>query len=517
MSSPSSVSLPTQTPAAVPAGSSSASSSRPPRSPKAPKPTAEGSKGKGAASEGGAKSDKKSAKEDKKAKRAALVAQRGGADATSVGPGPSQPNGSPAASLSAPSQAAAQPGPQRPQGASRPGLPNVPSHSHPNQPAAAHAPAPKRPGLATVETSPSEAKWFFSHLPSHIPPHTPSALNSTKLHPLVIRLGVLMSSGTLRGANARTMGMMAAFKEVIRDYESPESAVLWKDLPGHLSPMIAFLEGCRPKGVGGGNAIRWLKGEINKLGEQGEGTEAEQKQYLIDAIDVYLRDRIDFAGQVIAANAKEKIKPNDIVVVYARSSVVERALIEAWRSMRARDPEATFSVIVVDSRPLHEGRALLAALSEAGLPCTYTLLPLLSPLLPSADLVLLGASALHSDGSLYSRAGTAMIAMMAKEARVPVVVCCETYKFGERVVLDGVGANELGDITGFFDIGKAASKKDLGGRNEKDEAARSKGVTPLALLYDLTPPSLITAVCTEIGFIPPSSVPTVLGKASGVA
>ena len=224
----------------------------------------------------------------------------------------------------------------------------------------------------------------------------------------------------------------------------------------------------------------------------------QQKQYLIDAIDVYLRDRIDFAGQVIAANAKEKIKPNDIVVVYARSSVVERALIEAWRSMRARDPESTFSVIVVDSRPLHEGRALLAALSAAGLPCTYTLLPLLSPLLPSADLVLLGASALHSDGSLYSRAGTAMIAMMAKETRVPVVVCCETYKFGERVVLDGVGANELGDVTGFFDIGKGASKKDWGGRNEKDEAARSKGVTPLALLYDLTPPSLITAVCTEV-------------------
>lgn len=79
-----------------------------------------------------------------------------------------------------------------------------------------------------------------------------------------------MASGALRGSNARTTGMLLAFKEVIRDYESPENAVLWKDLPGHLSPMIAWLEGCRPKGAGGGNAIRWLKGEINKLGEEEE-------------------------------------------------------------------------------------------------------------------------------------------------------------------------------------------------------------------------------------------------------
>ena len=69
--------------------------------------------------------------------------------------------------------------------------------------------------------------------------------------------------------------MMAAFQEVIRYYECPEQAVLWKDLPVYLSPMISWLEGCRPKGVGGGNAIRWLKSEINRLGEQGGRTEVE--------------------------------------------------------------------------------------------------------------------------------------------------------------------------------------------------------------------------------------------------
>jgi hypothetical protein len=34
--------------------------------------------------------------------------------------------------------------------------------------------------------------------------------------------------------------------------------------------------------------------------------------------------------------------------------------------------------------------------------------------------------------------------MMSKAAAVSVVVCCETYKFGEKIQLDAVVANEMG-------------------------------------------------------------------------
>lgn len=34
--------------------------------------------------------------------------------------------------------------------------------------------------------------------------------------------------------------------------------------------------------------------------------------------------------------------------------------------------------------------------------------------------------------------------MMAKGHGVPVMVCCETYKFSEGVMVDGFGKNELG-------------------------------------------------------------------------
>jgi translation initiation factor eIF-2B subunit delta len=155
------------------------------------------------------------------------------------------------------------------------------------------------------------------------------------------------------------------------------------------------------------------------------------------------------------------------------------------------------------------GRALLGALTAAGIPCTYTLLPLASTTIARASLVLFGASSLNSDGALHSRAGTAVVAMLAKEHRVPVVACVETFKLSERVGLDDLASNELGPVSDILDIPNARAL----------EIAKpiSKHLTPLNLLYDLTPPSHITAVCTEVGFIPPSSVPTLLGKGMMVA
>jgi translation initiation factor eIF-2B subunit delta len=43
--------------------------------------------------------------------------------------------------------------------------------------------------------------------------------------------------------------------------------------------------------------------------------------------------------------------------LHCRSSVVERVLLDAWSAMREKDPEASFSVVVVDSRPLNEGES----------------------------------------------------------------------------------------------------------------------------------------------------------------
>lgn len=257
------ISMDGQPPSASSSSSTAAKLAKQPKQPKADngtaKPGAEGSATKG-----------KSAKDIKKEKRAAAVAARGGGhdprqdamEGEMVAPA----GGPPGANVSGHPPSKGRPG-------AGPAPAAGPSNSSGQTGVYAKGSIPQRPPIMANESAApfvvKQQNLFFSHLPTSVPQPSSQALKTGKLHPLVLRLGVLMSSGTLRGANARTMAMMTAFKEVIRDYESPEQAVLWKDLMGHLSPMIGWLESCRPKGVGGGNAIRWLKGEINKFGEEG--------------------------------------------------------------------------------------------------------------------------------------------------------------------------------------------------------------------------------------------------------
>lgn len=123
-----------------------------------------------------------------------------------------------------------------------------------------------------------------------------------------------------------------------------------------------------------------------------------------------------------------------------RSSLVQKILLAAHAEGKQ------FSVIVVDSRPLNEGKTLLKALTsvQPPIPCTYTLLSAIPAVISQASTVFLGAHSLHANGAVYSRAGTALVAMMAKAHGIPVLVSCETYKYSETVMLDGFGKNELG-------------------------------------------------------------------------
>ena len=101
---------------------------------------------------------------------------------------------------------------------------------------------------------------------------------------------------------------------------------------------------------------------------------------------------------------------------------------------------------MVDSRPRLEGQALLRRLVAKGLSCTYTHINAVSYIMHEVTRVLLGASAVLSNGTVYSRVGTSCVAMVAHAFHVPVLICCEAYKFHERVQLDSICSNELGNF-----------------------------------------------------------------------
>ena len=67
------------------------------------------------------------------------------------------------------------------------------------------------------------------------------------------------------------------------------------------------------------------------------------------------------------------------------------------------------------------------------------------PSLTQVSKVIVGAHALLANGYVMSRIGTALIALVAKSYNVPVLVCCETYKFCDKVQTDAFVNNELGE------------------------------------------------------------------------
>ncbi|KAM9356047.1 translation initiation factor eIF2B subunit delta isoform 1-T1 [Pholidichthys leucotaenia] len=338
---------------------------------------------------------------------------------------------------------------------------------------------------------------LFSHLHQYsrkAPLTQQLSIPSTVIHPAVVRLGLQYSQGIVAGSNARSVALLHAFKQVIRDYTTPPNEELSRDLVNKLKPYISFLNQCRPLSASMGNAIKYIKKEISNIPSQCKEEEAKDK--LLSCIDEFIKEKIDLAAVAIARFSIEKISDGDVILVYGYSSLVIHILCEALTSNRK------FRVIVVDSRPRMEGRETLRRLVQQGISCTYVLISAVSYILPEVSKVFLGAHALLANGYVMSRVGTSQIALVAKAFNVPVLVCCEIYKFCERVQTDSFVSNELDDPDDLIVTRKGVTQ--LGDW----QSLTSLGL--LNLVYDVTPPDFVDLVITELGMIPCTSVPVVL-------
>lgn len=318
-------------------------------------------------------------------------------------------------------------------------------------------------------------------------------IGNGNIHPAIIKLGLQYADGIVLGSNARCIAFLAAIKQVILNYSTPEDKDLSRDLEVKLRPNITFLNQCRKISTSMGNAIKFLKWQISHVPVG--MTENDAKKRLLNCIDEFIQNKIILAGQAIAKIATEKIKEGDVLLLYACSSTVFQVIMEAHKH------ETNFKVIVVDSRPKLEGKTLLSRLVEAGIQCSYTLINAISYIIPTVTKVFLGAHAILANGYIMSRVGTSQIAMVAKAFNVPVILCCESYKFSERVQTDSFVYNELGDPS---DLVNNLKIKDLIDWKSKSQ------LRLLNLLYDVTPPEMVSVVITELGMLPCSSAPVLL-------
>ncbi|KAJ6738764.1 TRANSLATION INITIATION FACTOR EIF-2B [Salix koriyanagi] len=314
---------------------------------------------------------------------------------------------------------------------------------------------------------------LFRHLPQYergtqLPELESKLFELDPMHPAVYKVGLQYLSGDICGGNARCIAMLQAFQEAIKDYSTPPEKTLARDLTAKIGSYVSFLIECRPLSISMGNAIR------------------------------FINEKIILADKVIVKHAVTKISDGDVLLTYGSSSAVEMVLLHAHELGKQ------FRVVVVDSRPKLEGQLLLRRLVGKGINCTYTHINAISYIMHEVTRVFLGASSVLSNGTVYSRVGTACVAMVAHSFHVPVLVCCEAYKFHERVQLDSICSNELGDPDV---ISKVRGREDI---NFLDGSSNSAILQLLNLIYDATPSDYVSMIITDYGMVPPTSVPVIV-------
>ncbi|AOA61933.1 Translation initiation factor eIF-2B subunit delta [Komagataella phaffii CBS 7435] len=368
------------------------------------------------------------------------------------------------------------------------------------------------------------------------------------VHPSILTLCLKYSTFKIVGSTHRCQAMLEAFKDVIESYKTPEGTSLSRHLTGHLSHQIEYLKSARPLSTSMGNTIRWLKQEISLISI--DETDEQAQLILTEKIDVYIKEKIEYANIAITDSTIQHIVDGSTVLTFGHSQV----LLHIFKHV-ATELNRKFKLVIVDSRPLFEGKKLATELSGyPNISCQYIFINSLSSILQEpVDVVLLGAHAMLSNGRLYSRVGTALIAMSAHKRDIPVLVCCQSIKFSDKVQLDSVTMNELSEGQDLLTMGSKPTKRNgfaleqflKEKRTQKEEESKGKknsnnnnnsnsngvsltkpedplanyreidNVTILNIMYDLTPPEYIQKVITEVGSLPPSSVPVILREYKG--
>lgn len=116
-------------------------------------------------------------------------------------------------------------------------------------------------------------------------------------------------------------------------------------------------------------------------------------------------------------------------MTYGRARTVESFLLEAARKRQ-------FQVVVVEAAPGYTGRDMAMRLAQAGIDTTLIPDAAIAAMMGRVNKVIVGTHAVMADGGLLATAGTRMLAQSAKNASVPLLVCCGLYKLSPRFASD---------------------------------------------------------------------------------
>lgn len=230
------------------------------------------------------------------------------------------------------------------------------------------------------------------------------------------------------------------------------------------------------------NAVRWIISQVERSSEArtklAESVSVAAKQFLKD---------LNSSKERIAEIGAKRIRDNSTIFTHCHSSTVTYLL------KRAKQEGKSFSVICSETRPLLQGRTTAKEMLDLGVKTTFIIDSAARFFMNQADLAIVGADAITSEGNIVNKIGTSMIALAAHEARTPFYVVSELLKFDPATV------------HGDYEKIEERSPAEIWENPPKDLTIRNPA-------FDVTRRDFIHGIICEDGIISPHSVAEVVRR-----
>jgi ribose 1,5-bisphosphate isomerase len=248
----------------------------------------------------------------------------------------------------------------------------------------------------------------------------------------------------------------------------------------YITKVANLLLQTRPTAVSLPNAVYYV------LNRTLSSSVSEARETVIRSSDEFIR-MVDESHRRIMEYGSKLIKDEYVVFTHCHSTAVVDIILQAFREGKRVE------VMNTETRPLFQGRITLRELAKNGVKVTHVPDSAVRHFIKNANIVIVGADTITSDGYLVNKVGTSHLALAAWEAGIPFYSAAEFIKFSPASLEGGEVVIEFRSASEVLDIYPGGLADEL----------RRLGVEVLNPAFDFTPPELITAFITNLGIIPP--------------
>jgi len=224
----------------------------------------------------------------------------------------------------------------------------------------------------------------------------------------------------------------------------------------------------------------FLRNNLNYLFYNLNGENVKELKNNLDTNTKQLLKNLEKDEKNIAAIGARKIKNDMIIFTHCHSNTVIDILKEAWNQGKK------FTVHNTETRPRFQGRKTAEELAKHGIPVEFYVDSGARLALKKADMMLIGADAITTEGIIINKIGSEMFAEIAHKINIPAYSCTHSWKFDPLTV---------------FGYEEEIEKR----KDEEIWENAPKGININNYAFERVNPELVAGIISEIGIFKPET------------